>query len=140
MTFTGTDNFGNTVARTGTVTILPNGTLTYNWTDTVTDDGVIKATGSGTTTQTPGTYFSQTATGQATPAPTWREPDHRHQLWRFDRHPRRKWYNHQLQSRLLGDRYRSQRRHLHVFRTPHVTISFRGGVGGAGCHGVRSGS
>ena len=66
MTFNGTDTFGNTVARTGTVTILPNGTLTYNWTDTVTNDGVTKATGSGTTTQTPGTYFSQTATGQDT--------------------------------------------------------------------------
>lgn len=66
MTFNGTDTFGNTVARTGTVTILPNGTLTYNWTDTVSNDGGIKATGSGTTTQIAGTYFSQTATGQET--------------------------------------------------------------------------
>ncbi len=66
MTLTGTDSFGNTIARTGKVSILPNGTLAYNWTDTVTNDGVTKATGSGTTTQTSGTYFSQTVTGQAT--------------------------------------------------------------------------
>ena len=63
MTFNGTDNFGNTVVRTGTVTILPDGALTYNWTDTVTNSGVTKATGSGTSTQTPGTYFSQSVTG-----------------------------------------------------------------------------
>ena len=66
MDYTGTNSFGNTITRTGTVTILPDGTLTYNWTDTVSNDGVVKATGSGTSTQTPGTYFSQTATGQAT--------------------------------------------------------------------------
>jgi hypothetical protein len=66
MTVTGTDSFGNAIARTGKVTILPNGALAYNWTDTVTNDGVTRATGTGTTTQTPGTYFSQTVTGQAT--------------------------------------------------------------------------
>ncbi len=66
MDYTGTNSLGNTIVRTGTVTILPDGTLTYNWTDTVSTDNVLKATGSGTSTQTPGTYFSQTATGQAT--------------------------------------------------------------------------
>jgi hypothetical protein len=65
MTYTGTNSYGNTITRTGKVTILPTGELIYNWTDTVTGSGgVAKATGVGTTTQNPGTYFSQTATGQ----------------------------------------------------------------------------
>jgi hypothetical protein len=66
MNYTGTDSNNNIVNRTGKVTILPDGTLTYNWTDTVTNGGVLKGTGVGTTAQTPGTYFSQTATGRET--------------------------------------------------------------------------
>jgi hypothetical protein len=65
MTYTGTNSYGNSISRTGTVTLLPTGEMTSVWTDTVTGPGgVFKGTGSGTTTQTPGTYFSQTASGQ----------------------------------------------------------------------------
>ncbi|MFZ5450163.1 MAG: FecR domain-containing protein [Thermodesulfobacteriota bacterium] len=70
MTYTGTNSFGNSISRTGTVSILPTGELTYNWTDSVTGpDSQSRGTGSGTSTQTPGTYFSQTASGNyiATP-------------------------------------------------------------------------
>jgi len=61
-TLAGTMNFSTTdgvVNRTGTVTILPSGQLTYDWTNTT--PGAIAT--SGTTNQTPGTYFTQTATG-----------------------------------------------------------------------------
>jgi hypothetical protein len=40
--------------------------MTYVWTDTLTNSGSVVATGSGATTQTPGTYFSQTLSGQET--------------------------------------------------------------------------
>jgi hypothetical protein len=64
MDYTGINSYGNTVTRTGSVTIQPTGELTYTWTDTVTNSsGVKTATGAGTSTQTPGTYFEQTATG-----------------------------------------------------------------------------
>ena len=60
MTYTGTVSNGNSISRTGTVTLLPSGAMTYVWTDTVSGG----ATGTGTSTQTPGTYFSQTSSGQ----------------------------------------------------------------------------
>ena len=70
MTVNGTDSFGNTIARTGTVTILPTGQLTYNWTDTVKLDGVLKATGLGTTTQTPGPISLRPSPARLQPPPT----------------------------------------------------------------------
>lgn len=66
MTYTGTNSLGSTINRTGTVTILPTGALTYNWTDTVKVGSVTTATGVGTSTQTPGTYLSQNASGYFT--------------------------------------------------------------------------
>jgi hypothetical protein len=63
MNYTGNTSVGSQVNRTGNVTILPTGELTYNWTDVVSVGGVARATGVGTTTQTPGTYFTQTASG-----------------------------------------------------------------------------
>jgi hypothetical protein len=65
MDFTGTTPSGSTISRTGTVSLLLTGELTYNWTDTVTGPGgQPQGTGTGTLTQTPGTYFTQTATGK----------------------------------------------------------------------------
>jgi len=66
MTYTGTTSTGANITRTGTVTLLPSGQLTYNWTDTTTVDGVTAATGSGTTSQTPGTLFTQSVSGSYT--------------------------------------------------------------------------
>ena len=72
MTVNGTDSLGNAVARTGTVTILPTGELTYNWTDTVSRDSVIKATGTGTTSRPPGPISLRPPPARIPPAPTWR--------------------------------------------------------------------
>jgi hypothetical protein len=67
MELTTTVPSGATATRTGTVTLLATGELIYDWTDTVFDSGGnLKATGSGTSKQTPGTYFSQTVSGQET--------------------------------------------------------------------------
>jgi hypothetical protein len=65
-TMTWTSTIGsNTISRTGAVTILPTGELIYNWTDTVTGPGGVQ-TGTGTLTQTPGTYFTSNVNGQQT--------------------------------------------------------------------------
>ena len=48
--------------------------------------------------------------------------------------------NHQLQGRLLGHRYRSQRRHLHVYRTRQPPpITSQGVLGAPDANGVRTG-
>ena len=72
MDYTGTNSFGNTITRTGTVTILPDGTLTYNWTDTVTNDGVVKATGSAAPPpRPPGPISVRPPPARKPPPPTW---------------------------------------------------------------------
>ena len=64
-TYSGT--FTNSVGYTGTfsgpITINPDGTFTYSYTNLSGSNGTYTVTGAGSATGTPGTYFTETASG-----------------------------------------------------------------------------
>ena len=60
---TGTSSTGYSGTFSGPITINPNGTFSYSYTNLVFTNGTVTETGTGSSSGTPGTYFSQTAVG-----------------------------------------------------------------------------
>jgi len=60
-TFNNSKNYTGTFS--GPITINPNGTFNYSYTNLSGSNGTYTVTGTGSTSGTPGTYFSQTAVG-----------------------------------------------------------------------------